>query len=94
MIRLPSSAARQRYQAAVLRQAIALAMLGREDGLGRLRARYGPAFARLPSARAFDTLTRPVGTIDPAAVTDAMSALPSASPAGAMGELLDVAVKK
>lgn len=77
-------------QATVLRHAIALAMIGREDGLSALRARYGAAFARTPSASAFDVLTRPAGSIDPAAVGHAMAALPSASPAGKIGDLLDV----
>ena len=76
-------------QAAVLRQAVALAMLGREDKLQALRARYGVAFKTLPSARAFDMLTRKVGTIDPADLSDALGAIPEASPAGAIGDLLD-----
>uniref|UniRef100_UPI001BD67F28 hypothetical protein n=1 Tax=Sphingomonas sp. dw_22 TaxID=2721175 RepID=UPI001BD67F28 len=76
-------------QAAVLRQAVALAMLGREDKLQALRARYGAAFKALPSARAFDVLTRSVATIDPAELSAAMAAIPQASPAGAIGDLLD-----
>lgn len=76
-------------QAAVLRQAVALAMLGREDKLEALRARYGAIFKTLPSARAFDLLTRKVETIDPAALGEAMGAIPEASPAGAIGDLLD-----
>ena len=79
-------------QAAVLRHAIALAMLGREDGLAGLRRRYRAAFGRAPSAGAFDLLTRSAGTIDPAALANAMAALPSASPAGAIGDLLDAEV--
>lgn len=76
-------------QAAVLRQAVALAMLGREDQLQALRARYTTAFKGLPSAAAFDVLTRKVGTIDPAAIGAAMTAIPQASPAGTTGDLLD-----
>ncbi|MET0309659.1 MAG: hypothetical protein ABW023_13210 [Sphingomonas sp.] len=76
-------------QAAVLRQAVALAMLGREDKLQALRARYLVAFKALPSARAFDVLTRKVDTIDPAELGEAMAAIPEASPAGAIGDLLD-----
>jgi len=76
-------------QAAVLRQAVALAMLGREDKLQALRSRYGAIFKTLPSARAFDLLTRKVETIDPAALGEAMGAIPEASPAGAIGDLLD-----
>lgn len=79
-------------QAMVLRHAIALAMLGREDGLSGLRARYGASFAKLPSAATFDVLTRAVETIDPAAIAQAMAALPSASPAGKIGDLLDADV--
>lgn len=76
-------------QAAVLRQAVALAMLGREDQLEALRARYATAFKTLPSGQAFDVLTRKVGGIDPAAIGAAMTAIPQASPAGAIGDLLD-----
>lgn len=78
-------------QAAVLRQAVALAMLGREDQLAQLRARYAGAFKTLPSGQAFDVLTRTVGTIDPAAIGAAMTAIPQASPAGTTGDLLDAA---
>jgi len=78
-------------QAAVLRQAVALAMLGREDQLAALRARYAGAFKTLPSGQAFDVLTRTVGTIDPAAIGAAMTAIPQASPAGTTGDLLDAA---
>jgi len=76
-------------QTIVLRHAIGLAMLGREDALARLRARFGPSFARLPTAATFDVLTRRVGSIDPAALSKAMGALPAASPAGSIGDLLD-----
>ncbi len=76
-------------QAAVLRQAVALAMLGREDQLEALRTRYAAAFKTLPSGQAFDLLTRKVGSIDPAAIGAAMTAIPQASPAGAIGDLLD-----
>lgn len=77
-------------QAKVLRHAIALAMLGREDGLASLRSRYGSSFATLPSAPVFDVLTRSVGALDAAAVGKAMTAIPTASPAGRIGNLLDV----
>lgn len=42
-----------------------------------------------PAAEAFDLLTRNVGSIDPAAIGAAMTAIPQASPAGAIGDLLD-----
>lgn len=77
-------------QAQVLRQAIALAMLGREDALGKLRTRYAAAFQGLPSAGAFDVLTRAVSQINPESIEAAMAAIPSASPAGAIGDLLEV----
>jgi len=77
-------------QAQVLRYAIALAMLGREDGLNKLHARYAGAFQGLPSAGAFDVLTRAVSQIDPASIEQAMAAIPTASPAGAIGDLLEV----
>lgn len=76
-------------QTIVLRHAIALAMLGRENGLARLRARYTAAFSALPNAATFDVLTRPTGTIDSAALSKAMAGLPSASPAGPIAALLD-----
>ena len=76
-------------QAAVLRQAVALAMLGREADLQALRRRYGAAFAKLPSGPAFNVLTHAVGSIDPGSIGAAMAAIPSASPAGTLGDLLD-----
>jgi hypothetical protein len=76
-------------QAIVLRHAIALAMLGREPALASLRARYQPAFAGLPGAATFDLLTRDAATLDPESLTAAMLAIPTASPAGAIGDLLD-----
>ncbi|QIG79669.1 hypothetical protein [Stakelama tenebrarum] len=78
-------------QAQILRQAIALAMLGREEALVALRNRYSKAFEALPSAAVFDVLTRAVGSVDPATVSEAMGAIPSASPAGGIADLLDAA---
>lgn len=78
-------------QALVLRQAITLGMLGREEALAALRRRYQAAFAGLPNARAFDQLTRPAAGIDPAALSDALAALPSASPAGDLADLIELA---
>lgn len=77
-------------QAVVLRHAISLAMLGREESLITLRARYASAFAGLPTAAVFDMLTATVGTVDPAAIARAMAAMPTASPAGEMAELFDI----
>lgn len=77
-------------QAAVLRQAVGLAMTGNEPKLAALRARYGAAFKSLPSGQAFDVLTSKPGSVDPASVAAAMGAIPEASPAGAIGDLLDV----
>lgn len=76
-------------QTIVLRHAIGLAMLGRENALARLKAVYGASFAKLPTAATFDMLTRPVGSIDPATLSKAMGALPAASPAGPVADLLD-----
>ncbi|OAN57310.1 hypothetical protein [Sphingomonas sp. TDK1] len=76
-------------QAIVLRQAVALAMLNQEGKLQALRARYGAAFKALPSAQAFDLLTQPAPTVDPARISAAMAAIPEASPTGAIGDLLD-----
>ncbi|MDH4743537.1 hypothetical protein OMP43_05855 [Sphingomonas sp. CBMAI 2297] len=76
-------------QAAVLRYAVALAMLGREDRLRALHGRYAPAFKGLPTASAFDMLTASLDRIDPARLDAAIGAIPEASPAGAIGDLLD-----
>jgi hypothetical protein len=78
-------------QAMLLRHAIALAMLGREDALADLRHRYAPAFGGLPTAPVFDMLTASAGTVQPQAIARAMASLPTASPAGEIAELLDVA---
>jgi tetratricopeptide (TPR) repeat protein len=78
-------------QARVLRLAVALAMLGREGDLARLRAVYGKAFDRQPTAPAFDALTAAVGAVDPATISAAMTAIPSASPAGSIADLIDAA---
>ncbi|PTS78528.1 hypothetical protein DBR17_12565, partial [Sphingomonas sp. HMWF008] len=78
-------------QAKVLRYAIALAMLGREDALARLNARYRAAFGKLPTAATFEALTAAIGAIDPATVSAAMAAIPSASPAGDIADLVDAA---
>ncbi|OWK28340.1 hypothetical protein SPMU_31960 [Sphingomonas mucosissima] len=76
-------------QAVVLRHAIALAMLGREDALAQLRSRYLAAFASLPTRDSFDTLTRAAGSLDATSISKAMAALPNASPAGDIADLLD-----
>ncbi|WP_404337384.1 hypothetical protein AB2M62_02115 [Sphingomonas sp. MMS12-HWE2-04] len=76
-------------QAAVLRQAVALGMLAREDKLAALRTRYGAAFKTLPSGQAFEVLTGKPGAVDPATLSAAMAAIPEASPAGSIGDLLD-----
>jgi tetratricopeptide (TPR) repeat protein len=78
-------------QTRVLRRAIALAMLGREAEIAALRARFTPGFAGLPSSAAFDLITQPGGPGDPDAFTRAMGAIPSASPAGALADLIDAA---
>lgn len=76
-------------QAQVLRHAISLAMLGREDGLAALHRRYGAAFKALPSAPVFEMLTGAPGAADPAKLAQAMAAIPSASPAGDFADLLE-----
>ena len=66
-------------------------MLGREADLQALRARYDAAFEGLPSAGVFDVLPRAAGSVDPAAVSEAMAKIPSASPAGQIADLIDAA---
>lgn len=85
----PASRMSDVQQAMVLRHAIALAMLGHEDALVGLRARYGTAFASLPTGPVFDMLTASVGSIDPTVVARAMASIPSASPAGDLAELIE-----
>lgn len=75
-------------QAVVLRHAIALGMLGREAELAKLRSRYATGFAGLSTAPVFEMLTGGSGNVDPASLTRAMSAIPSASPAGQFADLL------
>lgn len=77
-------------QTLVLRQAVSLAMLGRGEELAMLHARYAPAFAGASSAAAFDMIAGQ-GVADPARLVRAMAALPTATPAGAMADLFDVA---
>lgn len=76
-------------QAMVLRRAIALAMLHRDRDLAGLNARYRGAFARLPSGPVFAALTAAPGTVQPADFARAMAAIPSASPAGDIGALIE-----
>lgn len=76
-------------QALVLRSAVALAMLGRDADLARLRARHGAAMARTPSAAAFALLTGPVDGMTSEGLARAMAAIPSASVIGPDEELLD-----
>ncbi|AXB75351.1 hypothetical protein [Novosphingobium sp. P6W] len=76
-------------QAKVLRHAISLAMLGREDALAGLHKRYGAAFKGLPSAPVFEMLTGAPGAADPGKLAQAMAAIPSASPAGEFADLLE-----
>lgn len=76
-------------QAIVLRQAITSAMLGHGGALTRLHQRYGAAFAGLPAAAAFELLAGNPEKLDPAALTRAMGAMPTASPIGALGDMLD-----
>ncbi|MFT3976475.1 MAG: hypothetical protein QM688_05090 [Sphingomonas bacterium] len=87
---LPGAGAlREPQQAQILRYAVALAMLGREDALRGLRARYAAAFRGLRTENAFDALTASVSAVEPAKLAAAMGAIPGASPAGAIADLLD-----
>ena len=80
-------------QATILRHAVALAMTRREPEIADLRARYSAAFASLPTAAAFDALTSEVGSVAPEGLSKAMAAIPSASPAGEIADLLEVQKK-
>lgn len=76
-------------EALVLRQAITLGMLGREDRLELLRRRFQGRFGSEQTARAFDLLTRPAGALNADELSAAMAAIPSVSPAGDLADLLD-----
>jgi hypothetical protein len=75
----------------VFRQIIALTNLGRSDEVSNLRVRYRGSFAGQPELAAFDLLTSPADQADPEAVTTALTKLPDVSPAGAFGDLLNLA---
>ncbi|MEN2786138.1 hypothetical protein ACFOKI_07005 [Sphingomonas qilianensis] len=80
-------------QVVLLRHAIALAMLGREDALAQFHARYAMRFAPLPTAAAFDVLTASPNSVDPEAIARAMASLPAASPAGDLAVLFEAEKK-
>ena len=76
-------------QAIVLRQAISSSMLGHTEALVRLHRRYASGFAGLPAGAAFELLAGNPDKVDPAALTRAMGAMPTASPIGAIGDMMD-----
>ncbi|GFE73378.1 hypothetical protein [Novosphingobium sp. TCA1] len=76
-------------QAVVLRHAISLAMLGREEALSGLHARYAAAFQGLPSAPVFEMLTGSPAQASGPQLARAMAAMPSVSPAGEFADLLE-----
>lgn len=73
---------------AVLRHAIALAMLGETEALGGLRRRFGSAFVSDPLQPAFDLLTSTRAPRNPDAFAAAMAALPTTVEAGSYAKLL------
>ncbi|MBO9713516.1 hypothetical protein [Sphingomonas sp.] len=86
---LPGKAVNDAQRAMVIRHAIALAMLGREDKLRVLGARYGGAFAGQQGEEAFKMLTAGMGAVDPGKLGAALAALPAANPPASIGDLLD-----
>lgn len=74
-------------QVRLLRQAIALRMIGDEQGLARLNARYAGGFSGLPTAAAFSALSGDGGSDS---LAQALAALPAVSPAGDDADLLDL----
>jgi len=62
-------------QTRVLRQAVALSRTGNRPALTSLRTRYAAGFARLPTHDAFDYLTAPAATLDPAKADKAFARL-------------------
>ncbi len=77
-------------QTIVLRHAVSLAMLGREEDLAKLRSRYDASFSKASTSPAFNLLTSPFAELKPNAVADAMAAIPTASPAGDLADLIAV----
>lgn len=75
-------------QIIVLRQAIALGMLNKKAELQHLRALYQARFRDLGAASSFEMLTAPVETLASETIGKALAVMPSASPAGALGDLL------
>lgn len=75
----------------LFRQIIALINLGRGDEVSALGARYRRAFMGQAELPAFELLTSPAGQTSPDAVSAALSTLPNVSPAGAFGDLLNLA---
>ena len=71
--------------AAVLRQAVALVMLGDEPGLAALRKRYLPALRGTKAGEALGALASPNGAVNPAALDAAMAGV---SETAADGDLL------
>lgn len=59
--------------AAVLRQAVALVMLGDEPGLAALRKRYLPSLRGTKAGEALGALASPTGAVNPAALDAAMA---------------------
>lgn len=64
---------------AVLRQAVALVMLGDEPGLAALRARYLPALRGTKAGEALGALASSSGAVNPAALDAAMAGVSEAS---------------
>ncbi|MET3827905.1 hypothetical protein ABIC16_003598 [Sphingomonas sp. PvP055] len=75
-------------QTAVLRQAVALSRTGNRAALAGLRTRYGAGFAGLPSHDAFDFLTAPAATLDPAKADKAFAKLASLDAPLPLAELM------
>lgn len=67
---------------AVLRQAVALVMLGDEPGLAALRKRYLPAMRGTKAGEALGALASPSGAVNPAALDAAMAGVSEATPDG------------
>ncbi|MFN4097812.1 MAG: endoglucanase [Sphingomonas sp.] len=63
---------------AVLRQAVALVMLGDEPGLAALRTRYLPALRGTKAGEALGALASPTGAVNPAALDAAMAGVSEA----------------
>jgi hypothetical protein len=75
----------------ILRQAVALTIQGDVSSIKQLRERFQTLFAGTAEKQAFELLTTPVNEFNAEALRVAIENMPTSSPAGAFGDLLNLA---